>query len=120
MMTPRKARLQEINSELAKVNARQQELVRERIKLEREQFKEDHPCPCVRLNVDIEIYDMGEQARRNRVALELGTVCDTHSARKDCKQCGGTGKPIPEHNHMGEMFMPDTCPACRLLQRNID
>jgi hypothetical protein len=24
------------------------------------------------------------------------------------------------HSHFGEMFEPDTCPACRILQRGID
>lgn len=28
--------------------------------------------------------------------------------------------PIHEHNHFGEVFMPDTCSACRAIQRSID
>ncbi len=93
MQTARQARLQVIRVEQDKLNKRQQELAEERQKLEHEQFKEEHPCSCVKLNGDIEVYDMGEQARRGRVALQLGAVYATHSARKDCETCGGTGKP---------------------------
>lgn len=55
--------------------------------------KEQHPCSCVKLNGDIEIYDMQEQERRGRVPLDLGLVSECLSARKDCPICKGTGKP---------------------------
>jgi DNA repair exonuclease SbcCD ATPase subunit len=55
--------------------------------------KEDHPCSCVRLNGDIEIYDMQEQTRRGRNPLGLGLVSQCLSARAECPVCKGTGKP---------------------------
>ena len=55
--------------------------------------KEQHSCSCVKLNRDIEIYDMQEQERRGRNPLGLGLVSETLTARKDCPTCKGTGKP---------------------------
>lgn len=111
-MTARQARLQQLNVELEQVNKKQQELISERKKLEREQFLEEHPCSCVKLNGDVEIYDMAEQSRRNRNPLQLGAVYDTYSARNDCQECGGTGKPKLKHNHFGDMFVK-SCQACQ-------
>lgn len=119
-MSERQERIDSIRVIIQRLNGQVTELTTELHKLETEQFREEHPCSCVRLNGDIEIYDMAEQSRRNREPLQLGAVYATHSARKDCTTCHGTGKPAPEHNHLGEVFSPDTCPACRVLQRNID
>lgn len=72
-----------------KVNNISEEL--KSLRLENE--KEDHPCSCVRLNGDIEIYDMQEQTRRGRNPLGLGMVSQCLSARSECPVCKGTGKP---------------------------
>lgn len=82
-----------ISAELEQVNKRQQELIAERRKLELEQNREDHPCQCVKLNKDIEVFDMQEQERRGRVPLGLGFVADCLTAIKDCHVCNGTGVP---------------------------
>ncbi len=118
-MASRKERIQELRIKAECLRKQSDELYTEIHKLEMEQAKEDHPCSCVKLNGDIEIYDMVEQERRGRRGLQFGTVADTLSARKDCEFCKGTGKPS-KHTHFGEVFMPDTCPACRLIQRGID
>jgi hypothetical protein len=121
MMNARQARMQEIDNESRQLRKKLDALHEERSKLRLAQEKEEHPCECVRLNKDVEIFDMVEQERRGRHPLSCGgMVADTLTARKDCQECGGTGKPAPKHNHFGESFEPSTCSACRLLQRNID
>lgn len=121
MQTARQARMQELRSKADKLRKELDELHTEIGKLDLEQRKEEHPCSCVRLNGDIEIYDMQEQERRGRTPLSCGGfVADTLTARKDCQECGGTGKPAPNHRHPADQFKPDTCPVCRSMQRNID
>ena len=65
------------------------------LELQHEEDREAHPCECVRLNADIEIYDMGEQERRKRkpVGAWHSFVRDALTAREDCPKCKGTGKP---------------------------
>lgn len=93
-MTARKARIQELRSKADKLRKELDELHTEIKKLDMEQRKEDHPCTCVKLNGDVEIYDMGEQERRGRNPLSIGSfVADTLSARRDCTICNGTGVP---------------------------
>jgi len=117
----RQERLETIRVIIQRLQGEINELVAERKKLELEEAKQNHTCSCVKLNRDIEIYDMVEQERRGRRGLQLGgLVAETLSARKDCRTCGGTGKPNPSHNHNEYSFDPDTCPACRVVQRNID
>ncbi len=118
-MTARKARLQQLRAEVAQLRKIQDELQTEIQKLDLEQRKEEHPCACVKLNKDVEIFDMQEQERRGRNPLGAGGfVADTLSARKDCTTCKGTG--VPEVHHTCETFNPDTCQACRFIQRSID
>lgn len=120
MMTARKARIQQAQAERQQLQSKVDALSKEIAELRLAEEKDEHPCSCVKLNKDVEIYDMGEQERRGRNPLSCGGfVADTLTARKDCEYCHGTGKPT-KHTHFGEMFTPDTCPACRLLQRNID
>lgn len=120
MQTVRQARIQELRAQADKLRKQSDKLYAEIAKLDLEQRKEDHPCACVKLNRDVEIYDMGEQERRGRNPLSLGGfVADTLTARKDCTVCMGTGKPVSIH-HTCETFNPDTCAACRVIQRDID
>lgn len=94
MMTVRQARIQELRSKADKLRKELDELHTEINKLDLEQRKEDHPCTCVKLNRDVEIYDMQEQERRGRNPLSCGGfVADTLTARKDCTVCNGTGVP---------------------------
>ena len=92
-MSQRKERLQEIDTKLNSLGELREELLRERRVLDLEQRKEDHPCSCVKLNGDIEIYDMQEQERRGRNPLGLGFVADCLTALKNCPVCNGTGVP---------------------------
>jgi hypothetical protein len=120
-MTVRKARLQQLRAEVSQLDGVRASLLTEISKLDLEQRKEDHPCACVKLNGDIEIYDMQEQERRGRKPLGLGPVADCLTARKDCQVCKGTGIPvIPGVFHTCETFNPDSCAACRVIQRDID
>ncbi len=93
MQTKRQARIHELRAKADKMRREVDAIYDEVHKLEMEQAKEDHPCSCVKLNGDIEIYDMVEQERRGRRGLGLGMVAETLSARKDCPVCKGTGKP---------------------------
>lgn len=122
MMTARQARIQKLRAEAQDLREKSDKLYAEIHKLDLEQRKEDHPCACVKLNRDIEIYDMGEQERRGRTPLSVGGfVADTLTAIKSCTVCNGTGVPvIPSVFHTCETFNPDTCAACRVIQRNID
>jgi len=122
MQTVRQARIQELRAQADKLRKQSDELYTEIAKLDLEQRREDHPCACVKLNRDVEIYDMGEQERRGRNPLSCGGfVADTLTARKDCTVCKGTGIPvIPNVFHTCETFNPDTCAACRIIQRDID
>jgi hypothetical protein len=92
-MNTRRDRIREINKECEDLNHLMIKLNKERDSLLMEQSKEDHSCTCVKLNRDIEIYDMGEQERRGRRGLGFGMVSDTLSCRKDCTTCKGTGIP---------------------------
>lgn len=97
MMTQRQARIQFLEIERRQHQSKVDELSKEIAQLRLEQQKEEHPCTCVKLNGDIEIYDMAEQARRNRNPLSCGGfVAHSLSARKDCPYCQGTGKPKKE------------------------
>jgi|SRR5271157_1667800 len=108
----RKDRIQELRSEARTLQTQVDTLHKECNALELEQQKYDHPCTCVKLNRDVEIFDMGEQSRRGRTPLSMGGfVADCLSAREDCDTCKGTGIPT-KCNHFGEMFCPNTCPAC--------
>jgi hypothetical protein len=121
MMNARKARIQQLRAEVNQLDGVRSALLTEIKKLNLEQNKEEHPCSCVKLNGDIEIYDMQEQERRGRNPLGLGCVSECLTARKDCQVCRGTGVPIiPDVFHTCETFNPDGCAACRVIQRNID
>jgi hypothetical protein len=52
-----------------------------------------HPCPCVRLNEDIGVFDMIQQDKANRNPFGLGYVAACLSADKNCPICHGTGVP---------------------------
>jgi hypothetical protein len=120
-MNSRQKRIQELRYKASQLREQSDTIYQEIAKLDMEQRKEDHPCTCVKLNGDIEIYDMQEQERRGRKPLSVGGfVADTLTARKDCQECGGTGKPFPNHSHLDGSFHPDTCFTCRLIQRDID
>lgn len=121
MMTARRARIQQAQAERQQLQTKVDALSKEIAELRLAEERDEHPCSCVKLNRDVEIYDMGEQERRGRVPLSVGGfVADTLTARKDCQECGGTGKPAPNHRHPADQFKPDTCPVCRSMQRNID
>lgn len=54
-------------------------------------------CSCVRLNADLGIYDLVQQAaaRREGVNGTVGMLVGaSRSAVKDCRQCGGTGDAL--------------------------
>jgi hypothetical protein len=52
------------------------------------------PCSCVRLNVGLDIWNIGLQESRNRNGLTVGfPVADTLSADRSCPICHGTGVP---------------------------
>lgn len=93
-MNERQKKIHELREQARRLQKASDDLFKEVRALEVEQAKEEHPCSCVKLNETIEVYDMGEQARRGRecVAL-LGMVYQNLSARKDCEVCKGTGKP---------------------------
>lgn len=121
-MSDRKERIRQLRAEAQDLREKSDKLYTEIHKLDLEQRKEEHPCSCVKLNRDIEVFDMQEQERRGRAALSCGGfVADTLSARRDCTICNGSGVPvIPNVFHTCETFNPDTCAACRVIQRNID
>lgn len=69
-------------------------LNKERKRLEDDDLKAEHPCQCVRLNRDIGVYDMAEQARKQRQFIEPGgLVSEGYSADRNCARCRGTGVP---------------------------
>lgn len=109
----RKVSIQTLCSKAEVLQTELDELRRQRVALDLEVSREDHPCSCVKLNKDIEIYDTMEQERRGRVGLSLGGwVSETLSARKDCEYCKGKGIPT-KHTHFGEILVTDgSCPAC--------
>lgn len=114
MSQERKARLAQAEQERREHQSKADELGREIHQLRLDDVREEYPCTCVKLNSDIEIFDMAEQARRNRNCLAVtGMVAECLTARKDCEWCSGTGKPH-KHNHFGEIHVPATCPACRV------
>ena len=96
-MNERRRKIQELQAQGRSLQQQSDELFKRAKALELEEAREEHPCSCVKLNETIEVYDMGEQARRGRecVAL-LGMVYQNLSARKDCEACKGTGKPSKE------------------------
>lgn len=55
-----------------------------------------YTCTCVRLNKDLDIWDMSQQEEQGRRPLGFGSVSDTLSADKNCPICHGTGIP-PEN-----------------------
>jgi hypothetical protein len=93
----RKTRISLLSAEIGSLQEKVYALQDERLALRLEQDKEDHPCTCVKLNKDIEIYDMMEQELRGREPLSLGSfVCDLLTALKNCPVCRGTGIPIKD------------------------
>jgi hypothetical protein len=114
--TSRKNRLNEIRTEIRTLQTKIDILAEERTTLDLAQHRDDFPCSCVKLNRDVEIFDMHEQSRRKRNPLSCGGfVADILSARQDCDTCLGTGIPW-KHNHFGEAFYPDSCDACKYQQ----
>lgn len=59
-----------------------------------EESRKDHQCSCVRLNKDIEVFDMGDVEKRKRRTFGIGPVAELISADEDCALCGGSGKPV--------------------------
>jgi hypothetical protein len=93
-MNDRQTRIREINQQCNELQDKLHQLHQERFKLRLEQEREEYSCICVKLNRDIEVYDMQEQMRRNRNPLSCGGfVADTLTARNDCDICKGTGVP---------------------------
>ena len=88
----RRARINDLQTERRALTVKINGLNEELKQLNLEDEKEDYPCSCVRLNRDIEIYDMQEQTRRGRNPLGLGMVSECLSARVECPTCKGTGK----------------------------
>lgn len=93
MSTERRARLDELRKERAQLNLKVEKLTSEIAQLDLQERREEYPCVCVKLNRDIEVYDMQEQERRGRNPLGLGLVSECLTARKSCDYCNGTGKP---------------------------
>jgi hypothetical protein len=62
-----------------------------------EQSREDHPCPCVVLNQDIDIFSMVQIIQSKRELFSVGSelVGGCLSALKSCPICHGTGVPAP-------------------------
>lgn len=59
-------------------------------------LREEHPCPCVRLNSELGIADSRAQAHAQRRGIGLGLVAETLSADARCPLCGGSGVPRVE------------------------
>jgi len=94
MSEQRKQLLRLLRKEREELQSRVSELSEEIAQLDLAERREEHPCICVKLNQDIEIYDMQEQERRGRVPLSAGGfVAHTLTALKNCPTCKGTGKP---------------------------
>jgi len=94
MKTVRQARLQEIRSQREKLQSQINTLDKEYSELYLAEERDSYPCSCVKLNRDIEVFDMQEQSRRNRKPVSYHTfVADSLSARTDCETCEGTGIP---------------------------
>jgi hypothetical protein len=55
-----------------------------------------HPCSCVKLNEDMGVRDMIQQAKANRNPFGLGYVGACLSADKNCSLCHGTGVPLSQ------------------------
>jgi len=89
----RKERINELKEESHKLLLQRDKVHDELSKLERDLSFENHPCTCVKLNRDIEIYNMGEQERRKRRGIGFGLVAETLSALMFCPECEGTGIP---------------------------
>lgn len=89
----RKEQIKKLREESHSLFLQRERVHEELSKLELEQAWEDHPCECVKLNGDIEIYDMMEQERRNRRGLGFGFVSHCLSAIKNCPKCEGKGIP---------------------------
>lgn len=53
----------------------------------------DHPCSCVCLNKEIDIWDCREQEAKRRNGFGAGLVADSLSANLDCPTCHGSGVP---------------------------
>jgi hypothetical protein len=55
----------------------------------------EHPCECVKLNSDIDVFTVSDLAAQHRHALMYtGTVSEILSAGTHCCKCEGTGIPI--------------------------
>lgn len=89
----KRARLRELNARDNHLMRQVHEVREERRKLQLEISREVHPCSCVRLNGEIQVYDMKEHERRRRETFGLGLVAELLSADKDCPHCHGSGVP---------------------------
>lgn len=89
----KKSKLRELNDHDFRLMRQLDEVRKESRELKLEICREEHPCECVKLNRDIEIYDMTELIHRNRECFGLGFVAELLSARKDCQLCHGSGIP---------------------------
>ena len=79
-----RARIQKLDEESAQLKV---ELQAERMREARARFS----CTCVRLNMDIGIYNMIDQEKARRDGL--GLVSETLSADRACRICCGKGVP---------------------------
>src|SRR5271167_613130 len=52
-----------------------------------------YPCSCVKLNQELDIYDMSQQEAAGRNGLGSGFVSECLSADKNCPICRGAGIP---------------------------
>jgi len=83
-----------INNERHGLLVRLDALVAERNELEFARDRMKYTCPCVRLNSDMGIHDMGDQERRGRYGLRAGgLVSNCLSAQLACPNCHGSGMP---------------------------
>ena len=62
----------------------------------------EHPCECVKLNSDINVFTMPDLAIHHRHALMYtGAVSEILSADAQCCKCEGTGIPISNRRPLG-------------------
>lgn len=79
--------------------------------LDMEAARERFRCPCVRLNRDVGIWNMGDQVEARRNGLTFGLVSDCLSARKDCERCHGDGVPacLDHTDCLGDIGLGRAC-----------
>lgn len=95
-MTDRKSLIKKLEVEKQFHQSKVDALVDQIAKLRFEEAKEKYSCSCVRLNKDINVFDMRDQELRNRNGLQLGFVAETLSADRSCQTCHGSGKATEE------------------------